>query len=146
MRRGTIAAMESGKPSIGHCALRGLRLRCPKCGAGRLFDGWYTVRPECPACHLDFDACQSNTWAFMYLSTAFLTGLFFVAMLLIRPASLLTGRAVVFVAGLAIIAGSLPFRKSLAMALEFVIDSRWGSSVEDSREPKQPTNGEGSPL
>ena len=127
-------------PSIGVCAVRGLRRRCPRCGVGSLFNGWYTVRPECSVCRLDFEACQSNTWAFMYLSTAFLTGLFFVVMLLIRPASVLAGRAVVFVAGLAIIVGSLPFRKGLAMALEFVIDNRWGSCAEDSNENSRQGN------
>ena len=32
----------------------GLRCRCPRCGAGRLFDGFITLRPRCDACGLDY--------------------------------------------------------------------------------------------
>lgn len=32
----------------------GLQCRCPRCGEGRLFDGFLTVRPACEACGLDF--------------------------------------------------------------------------------------------
>jgi len=32
----------------------GLRCRCPRCGEGRLFDGFITLRPRCEACGLDY--------------------------------------------------------------------------------------------
>ena len=32
----------------------GLRCRCPRCGQGRLFDGFLTLRKECEACGLDY--------------------------------------------------------------------------------------------
>ena len=32
---------------------RSCRLRCPRCGQGRLFDGWFAMRPECDECGLD---------------------------------------------------------------------------------------------
>jgi uncharacterized protein (DUF983 family) len=32
----------------------GLRARCPRCGEGRLFDGFLTLAPSCRACGLDF--------------------------------------------------------------------------------------------
>jgi uncharacterized protein (DUF983 family) len=32
----------------------GLRARCPRCGEGRLFDGFLTLAPSCHACGLDF--------------------------------------------------------------------------------------------
>lgn len=28
--------------------------RCPRCGKGRLFDGFLTLRKECDVCHLDY--------------------------------------------------------------------------------------------
>ena len=31
-----------------------LRLRCPACGSGRLFVGWFTMPPACGRCGLDF--------------------------------------------------------------------------------------------
>ncbi|MEK6234640.1 MAG: DUF983 domain-containing protein [Planctomycetales bacterium] len=33
---------------------RGVRLRCPRCDEGRLFDGWFQMRPCCEHCDLDF--------------------------------------------------------------------------------------------
>ncbi|MGH6725777.1 MAG: DUF983 domain-containing protein [Pseudolabrys sp.] len=33
---------------------RGLRGRCPRCGEGRLFQGFLGLRPRCERCGLDF--------------------------------------------------------------------------------------------
>ena len=33
---------------------RGLRGRCPRCGEGKLFQGFLTLRPACERCGLDF--------------------------------------------------------------------------------------------
>ncbi len=33
---------------------RGWRRRCPRCGVGRLFSGWFSMRPACSECGLDF--------------------------------------------------------------------------------------------
>ncbi|WP_332684174.1 DUF983 domain-containing protein [Bosea sp. (in: a-proteobacteria)] len=32
----------------------GLRGRCPRCGEGKLFDGFLTLKPRCEACGLDY--------------------------------------------------------------------------------------------
>jgi len=32
----------------------GLRCRCPRCGEGRLFDGFITLKPGCENCGLDY--------------------------------------------------------------------------------------------
>lgn len=34
---------------------RGLRLRCPGCGEGRVFDGLFRMGARCPACGLEFE-------------------------------------------------------------------------------------------
>lgn len=34
---------------------RGLRRRCPRCGAGKLFRGWFEMAKECPACGYRFE-------------------------------------------------------------------------------------------
>ncbi len=34
---------------------RGLRLRCPRCGRGDVFDGPFRMRSECPVCGLRFE-------------------------------------------------------------------------------------------
>lgn len=32
----------------------GLTCRCPRCGKGKLFTGYLTIRPSCDVCDLDF--------------------------------------------------------------------------------------------
>ena len=38
----------------------GLHGRCPRCGEGRLFEGFLTVRPRCQACDLDLSFADSG--------------------------------------------------------------------------------------
>ncbi len=38
----------------------GLRCRCPRCGRGRLFDGYLEVAAHCDACGLDLSAQDSG--------------------------------------------------------------------------------------
>lgn len=38
----------------------GLRCRCPRCGEGRLFTGFLTPAPRCPACGLDFSFADAG--------------------------------------------------------------------------------------
>ena len=37
----------------------GIRGRCPRCGEGRLFEGFLHLAPKCPACGLDFAFADS---------------------------------------------------------------------------------------
>jgi uncharacterized protein (DUF983 family) len=39
---------------------RGLRGRCPRCGEGRLFKGFLTLRPHCEKCGLDFSFADAG--------------------------------------------------------------------------------------
>lgn len=39
---------------------RGLRCRCPRCGEGRLLQGFLTLRPYCEKCGLDFDFADAG--------------------------------------------------------------------------------------
>ena len=107
--------------------LRGLRGRCPRCGRGRLFDRRYRLRAVCDECRLHFETLGADTWALMYLSTAGLTGVVVVAMLVIRPESLLWGRAVLATAATVAIVCSVPARKGAAVSLNYFIESRAGS-------------------
>src|SRR5882724_4708239 len=38
----------------------GLACRCPRCGRGRLFSGYITLRPACPECGLDYGPADSG--------------------------------------------------------------------------------------
>jgi uncharacterized protein (DUF983 family) len=42
---------EAGLSRFLVAAGRAARRRCPYCGAGGVFSGWFTLRERCPACH-----------------------------------------------------------------------------------------------
>jgi uncharacterized protein (DUF983 family) len=41
---------------------RGATKRCPRCGARRLFRGWFTIVERCPSCALRFER-EEGYWA-----------------------------------------------------------------------------------
>jgi uncharacterized protein (DUF983 family) len=40
--------------TLSQTILRGLACRCPRCGRGKLFSGFLTLRHRCEACELDY--------------------------------------------------------------------------------------------
>jgi uncharacterized protein (DUF983 family) len=104
--------------------LRGLRRRCPRCGIGELFDSWYGLRPHCGDCGLDYAKLAHDTWALIYVSTAALTGVVIVGVVFLRPFNIVVGRFVLALTAATLIVASLPFRKGMAVALNYFIESR----------------------
>ena len=114
----------SSHPSVAQALLRGLRRRCPRCGEGTLFAGWNRLHERCLVCGLAFEKRSGDTWFFMYMSTAGLTGLLVVTMFLIRPRVLWIGQVLVGLAAIAIIGLSLPIRKGIAIALDYLLERK----------------------
>jgi uncharacterized protein (DUF983 family) len=51
--------------------MRGLRCRCPRCGKGKLFDGFLTMAPRCEHCGLDYsfvDTADGPAFFVMFIS------------------------------------------------------------------------------
>jgi uncharacterized protein (DUF983 family) len=40
--------------TLSEAALRGIACKCPRCGTGRLFAGFLTLKPKCDVCGLDY--------------------------------------------------------------------------------------------
>lgn len=40
--------------------MTGLRGHCPRCGQGKLFDGYLKIKPRCSACGLDYSFADSG--------------------------------------------------------------------------------------
>jgi len=40
--------------------LAGMTCRCPRCGQGKLFDGFLTLKPRCESCGLDYDFADAG--------------------------------------------------------------------------------------
>lgn len=47
--------MHSNRPGYQTVLWRSLRLRCPRCGQGKLFKGWFTMHPRCESCGLVYE-------------------------------------------------------------------------------------------
>jgi uncharacterized protein (DUF983 family) len=59
------------RSSLGTLLWRGLRRRCPRCGARGIFRGWFTLRDRCPSCRLEF-AHEEGYWVgALIMNTAF---------------------------------------------------------------------------
>ena len=57
--------------ALGAAILRGMRCRCPRCGKGKLFDGFLTVAPRCESCGLDFafvDSADGPAFFVMFIA------------------------------------------------------------------------------
>ena len=59
----------------------GLASRCPRCGAGKLYNGFITVAPRCEACGLDLKFADSGDGPAVFISL--LAGFFLVGLLLL---------------------------------------------------------------
>jgi uncharacterized protein (DUF983 family) len=49
-----LATKAQVQPTVLQSALRGIACRCPRCGQGKLFAGFLTLRPACGSCGLDY--------------------------------------------------------------------------------------------
>jgi len=106
---------------------RGLRQRCPRCGEGPLFAGWNHLRESCPVCGLVYESRTGDTWFFMYMTTAGLSGALVVLMFLLRPRILWIGQVLIVLAAVVVIGLSLPFRKGVAVALDYLVEKKLGN-------------------
>jgi len=46
--------MTNASVSLSTTVLRGVACKCPRCGRGKLFEGFLSLRPSCSACGLDY--------------------------------------------------------------------------------------------
>jgi uncharacterized protein (DUF983 family) len=54
---------------------RALRLRCPRCGEGELFTGWFTMPPRCSFCGIAFEREQGYFVGAIYVNYAVTVGI-----------------------------------------------------------------------
>jgi uncharacterized protein (DUF983 family) len=52
--------MNEPLPTLTESALRGIACKCPRCGKGKIYTGFLTLRPGCEACGLDFAFMDSG--------------------------------------------------------------------------------------
>ena len=85
--------------TLGRALGRGLLLRCPRCGEGRLFSGWFSMNPQCSVCSLNFGREQGYYVGAMYVNYGLTTAIGLAAGLLLLdrvPLKVLLGSLGVF--------------------------------------------------
>lgn len=108
--------MTAERQSIWRTALR---RQCPQCGEATLFDRWNRLNSSCRACGLEFIRDHIDYVIVVYFTTAVITGLFVVLFLVIGFPSGWLSRTVVIAVAALIMWLSLPYRKALAVAVDF---------------------------
>ena len=117
--------MPPATPSFGTAVRRGLRRRCPRCGTGRLFRGWYKLNTRCSACDLQFEPNPGDTWGFWVLVDRVVLFVAMVALYVgVTPEGwLLRGVFLVLVA--APLVATMPHRHGAFLAIDYLSRSRW---------------------
>ena len=93
------------EPGRGAMFWRGATRRCPRCGTGGLFRGWFRMVDDCPRCGLHFER-EQGYWAGALAINMILTGGVF---------------AVVFVTMLALTVPDIPVGLILAVSIPIVV-------------------------
>jgi len=52
----------------GSLLVRGLRRRCPRCGEGRIFRGWFAMNDRCPVCGRRFNRAPGYLLGSIYFN------------------------------------------------------------------------------
>ena len=69
------------KPSNGVLLKRGFRKRCPRCGGGHLYRGWFRMVERCPTCGYLFEREPGFFVGAYLINFAITEGLLFVALM-----------------------------------------------------------------
>lgn len=99
-------------------------MRCPRCSVDSLYREWNVLKHHCEECGYEFEEREGDCWFFLYSTTAALTGVFIILMLVWKPYNMELGRVIIGLAAVGVIALSLPIRKGIALALEYISDTK----------------------
>lgn len=98
----------------------GLRLRCPQCGQGELFQGYLKFREHCRACGVDFRAADAGDGPAVFVILivgAIVAPLLFILQALALPQWIAI--AVTIIAAVALCLALLPPFKAVLFALQW---------------------------
>lgn len=112
----------SQHPKLTTALRRSLRLRCPNCGRGKIYGPRRRFLDRCPVCSLEYLRRFDDGFAVIYGGAAALTGLFaagfYFGSIWDRGWSI---RVLYFLLGVAVMAGSISLRTSVAVGFDYYI-------------------------
>jgi uncharacterized protein (DUF983 family) len=111
-------------PSYGTLIGRGLRLRCPACGEGRLFYNWISMNDPCPNCGRKFNRAPGYLLGSIYFNYGITAMLVVVVYFSLFLTNTLTSRQLLWLlTGFSLLFPLWFFRYSRALWIAF--DERW---------------------
>ena len=128
-------------PSPGRILRRGLTKRCPVCGSGHLFEGWFQMKERCPGCDYTFEREEGFFLGAYTINLAIAEGLLLILAIIPLIALLASDRDVnvwpIVVIGLvaAILAPIVfyPFSRTIWVAFELMLRPASTSEPSDTR-------------
>lgn len=91
--------------------------RCPHCGEGALFVGWFTMHDRCAVCDLVYQRNQGDTWFFWVLGDRIPIGIGIVLLYFgFRPQGWTAAATFLFALVVPLVA-TMPHRQGLSIAL-----------------------------
>lgn len=70
-----------GKPEWGTLLRRGFTKKCPRCGSGHLYNGWFRMKERCPGCGVRFEREPGFFVGAYLINFAITEGLLFIVMM-----------------------------------------------------------------
>jgi uncharacterized protein (DUF983 family) len=124
----TFGLPPTGAPRLRALLGRALARRCPYCGGGGIFKGWFGLRDRCPTCGVSYDreegyflgAYAVNLIVAEILALAIALGLIFGTGL--RRADLLWQEAIAIGLAVALPLLFFPFSRTIWIALDLMLD------------------------
>ena len=105
--------------------LRGLKLRCPACGVGRLYQSFVKMNDECPCCHMVFAREQGYFIGAIYVNVIVTESLIFSAYLIslwVLPVITSTVYIVLFILAFMLPLAFYRHARSIWLSFDYVID------------------------
>jgi uncharacterized protein (DUF983 family) len=101
---------------------RGARCKCPQCGQGALYRGWFKLRDRCPVCGLQYLENQGDLWGFLLLADRALFLFPIVVMIYLRISSANPLWFYLFGSGLILVfIFTMPNRNGMSLAVDYLI-------------------------
>jgi uncharacterized protein (DUF983 family) len=122
-------------PGWGKLLWRALRLQCPRCGAARVFRGWFAMHDRCPACGRKFNRSPGYFLGSIYFNYGLTAGLVVAAYFSLYFSELVTGGRLLALLTVFIVVFPLWFfryARSLWLAVDEGLDP-WPNAEERGR-------------
>lgn len=106
---------------------RAIRLRCPRCGVGRLFHGFFAMKPSCDHCQLMFERESGFFLGAIYFNygvTAIVITIVYPLLTLSRTTTRQTALIASLVFSVLFPIWFFRYARSLWLAFDFLIDPR----------------------